>query len=222
MSKNAGYFQLKNRIRLDDYKQLDDGGKGMERLLRYVQEGVEAEGGMISRKAPALFEVALNGAPVKFTTDRETAKEDDKLTLLGIEHPLVRQLMRRHGDLPAAKRALAARSRGEDAVRGVLTIWRVQVHGGKGQYRQSIVTLGLNEAGERSRPIERLATSFRELEPAAEGLVPPEQRVEWVRSVLPEMFQRELAHNGCLADGASFSARLLAWVEVSTLPTLVG
>jgi hypothetical protein len=40
------------------------------------------------------------------------------------------------------------------------------------------------------------------------------QRSESVRAVIPEMVRRELANSGLLADGASISNRLLAWVEL--------
>jgi hypothetical protein len=52
------------------------------------------------------------------------------------------------------------------------------------------------------------------LEPAQQFLFEPVRRAELVRSSVPEMIRRELAHAGVLAEDASFSARLLAWVEV--------
>jgi len=66
-----------------------------------------------------------------------------------------------------------------------LTVWHVQIHGGKGQSHQKVVMLGLNEQGERSRPVERLATILRDLAPAHESLLPVERRAEWVRSLVP-------------------------------------
>ncbi len=207
-------FQDLEGFRLDDYRRFDDGGKGMDRLLRYVQEGVHAANGRVSRRGSTLFDVALNGTQVTFTTDRETAKEDEHLTLLGIEHPLVRRLTHDHRNLPAAHRALVARDRGEPALQGTLSIWHVQVHGGKGQYHQKIIPIGLNEGGERTPAIERLVARLRDLDASHENLLRPERRVEWVRSLLPEMIRRELAHTGSLPDGASFSTRLVAWVEL--------
>lgn len=177
-------------------------------------EGVRAANGSVASPARTLFEATLNGSQVRFTTDRDRAKEDETLTLLGIEHPLVRRLMHGHRISPASQRALVGRAGGEPAVRGVLSIWHVQVHGGKGQYHQRIVTIGLNENGERSRPIERLASNLCDLEVAQECLLAPERRDHWVRSLVPEMIRRELDHNGLLGNGASLSARLLAWVEL--------
>lgn len=207
-------FQDLEGFRLDDYKQFDDGGKGMERLLRYVQEGVRAANGSVATQAVTFYEASLNGTQIRFTTDRDKAKEEEALSLLGIEHPLVRRLISDHRAFPAAQRGLVARVRGDTKIQGAFSIWHVQIHGGKGQYHQKIVTIGLNETGERSRPVERLAANLRELGTAHEGLLSAERRAEWVRSVIPEMIRRELAHSGLLANGASLSVRLLAWVEL--------
>lgn len=207
-------FQDLESFRLDEYKQFDDGGKGMERLLRFVQEGVRANKGTVTCKAPTQYEATVDGTQVRFTTDRERAKEDDNLTLLGIEHALARLLMQKVRDLPAARRCLAGRVLGDGAIRGALSVWHVQIHGGKGQYHQRIVAIGINEQRERSRQIERLAEKVRDLAAAHEALFDTGQRTELVRAVIPEMVQRDLAHNGLLANGASISNRLLAWVEL--------
>lgn len=207
-------FQDLEGFRLDDYKQFDDGGKGMKRLLRFVQESVQANNGTVSCKAPTLYETTFDGSQVSFTTDRERAKDDDNLTLLGIEHPLARLLMQRVRDLPAGRRCVVGRMLGDNAIRGALSVWHVQIHGGKGQYHQRIVTIGINEQRERSRPIERLAERIRDLAVAHEALFESDQRTELIRAVIPEMVRRDLAHNGLLANGASLSNRLLAWVEL--------
>ena len=207
-------FQDLEGFRLDDYKQFDDGGKGMKRLLRFVQDGVQSNKGTVVCKAPTIYEATFDGSEVRFTTDRDRAKDDDNLTLLGMEHPLARQLMQKVRDLSAARRCLVGRIGSDDAPRGALTVWHVQIHGGKGQYHQRIVTIGVNEQRERSRPIERFAEKLRELVVSHEALFHSGQRTELVRAIIPEMVRRELAHNGLLANGASISNRLMAWVEL--------
>jgi superfamily II DNA or RNA helicase len=207
-------FQDLEGFRLDDYKKFDDGGKGMERLLRFVQEGVQGAKGTVACKGPTLYEASLEGSQVRFTTDRDRAKEEDDLTLLGIEHPLVRALMYKQRDLSAGERCLVGKVLRDKEVRGALSIWHVQIHGGKGHYHQRIVTIGLNEAQERSLMIERLAETLQDLAPAQEGLFRPTERANLVRNVIPEMVRRDLTHNGLLVNGASITNRLLAWFEL--------
>ena len=65
------------------------------------------------------------------------------------------------------------------------------------------------------RPVERLADHICELRAAGNSSLSGEQRLRLVREVLPEMIRRELEYSGALPDGASFAARLLAWVELA-------
>ncbi len=208
-------FQDLESFRLDEYKQFDDGGVGMQRLLQYLREGVSGSGGTFQAKGDSLYEVSLNGeTQFALTTSREHAKESDDLTLLGLEHPLVRSLMEDHVGVDAGHRALAGTMPGHGESHGVLTIWRVEVHGGKGQFQRRVVTLGLNAAGERSRAVEQLACRLRDLRPSQVALFSPTKRVELVRKILPEILRRDLVHAGTLPEDASFASRLLAWIEV--------
>ena len=209
-------FQDLDGFRLDDYKQFDDSGKGMERLLRYVQAGVQQAGGTVQPLGPSLYNITLNGeAPQRVSTDRDKAKEDENLSLLGLEHPLVRRLTEEHRRLDADARALVGRLEAGGEASGAVSIWRVEIHSGQGQVQQRILTIGLSPEGERSRILERLTGRLRDLQPCDQTVLSPTRRVEFVRSAVPEMIRRELEHAGVLAEDTSFSARLLAWVEVT-------
>lgn len=208
-------FQDLEGFRLDDYRQFDDGGAGMKRLLQYVRDGVGELGGTITSKGETVYEVSLNGETTsQVTTSRDRAKESDDLTLLGLENPLVLRLRAEHLDLEASHRALAGRLSDPEDASGCLTVWRVEVHGGKGQFQRRIVFIGLDEQGGRSRELERMATRLRQLQPTRTALFDRDRRTSLVRNDLPEMIRRELTHAGSLPEGASFSARLLAWTEI--------
>ena len=153
--------------------------------------------------------------PQRISTDRDKAKEDENLSLLGLEHPLVRRLTEEHRQLGAAERGLVGRLTDGGDVHGAVSIWRVEIHSGQGQVQQRILTIGLNPEGERSRLLERLGDRLRGLQPCDHSVFDPARRTELVRSAVPEMIRRELEHAGVLAEDTSFSARLLAWVEVS-------
>ena len=208
-------FQDLDSFRLDDYKQFDDGGKGMQRLLQYVREGVRLAGGSFETEGTALFRVSLNGLNrMLFTTDRDAAKDREDVTLLGLEHPLVRRLIEDHIRLEAPSRALAGRLSEQSDSKGVLTVWRVQVHGGNGQFHQRIATIGLNHRGERARAVEMAYPSLRSLNTGTEPKSQPEKRTEAIKTVIPEMLRRELVHAGVLSEDASLTTRLLAWIEL--------
>ena len=208
-------FQDLESFRLDDYKQFDDGGAGMERLLQYVRDGVAELGGKVASAGEALYVVSLGGeSTLQVSTNRKNANEREDLTLLGWEHPLVLRLMAGHTGLGASSRALSGCLPGTEDYRGCLTIWRVEVQGGKGRFQRRVLMIGLDEAGERSRRLEQVGTRLRELQSAPTSMFDRQKRTRLVRHDLPAMIQRELTHAGSLAEGASFSARLLAWVEL--------
>ena len=119
-----------------------------------------------------------------------------------------------HRQLGAAERSLVGRLSAGDDVHGAVTIWRVESHSGQGQVQQRILTIGLTPEGERSRPLERLADRIHDLQPSDQAVFDPSRRTELVLSAVPEMIRRELAHAGVLTEDTSFSARLLAWMEV--------
>ena len=217
-------FQDLDGFRLDDYKQFDDGGAGMERLLQYARDGVAQLGGKVTSKGEALYEVSLGGeSTLQVSTNREKANESEDLTLLGLEHPLVLRLMAGHTDLGASSRALSGYLPGIEDYRGCLTIWRVEVQGGKGRFQRRVLMIGLDEAGKRSRRLEQVGTRLRELQLTRPALFDRQKRTRLVRKDLPEMIQRELTHAGSLPEGASFSARPLGMdrVAVGSLPLMM-
>jgi ERCC4-related helicase len=208
-------FQDLEGFRLDDYQEFDDGGRGMQRLLYYLKAGVTMAGGHIVPCGGNRFSVSLNSASeIQITTDRAEAKENENLELLGLELPLIRQLMDEHRQLRASDRALVGRLPSIAGANGVLTCWHVHIHGRGGQYRQQIVVLGIDQRGERSRLIERAVDQMRDLHPAPDSTLLLETRLNLARSTFPELLRRELLHKGVLGDEASFSSRLLAWVEI--------
>src|SRR5262249_17981868 len=86
-------FQDLDRFRLDEYKEIDDGGEGMARLVRYFQATLGRKGAKCIRISGTHFEVEQDReSAFRITTDREAAKEDEQISLLGLEHPLVKQL----------------------------------------------------------------------------------------------------------------------------------
>jgi hypothetical protein len=208
-------FQDLERFHLDDYRRLDDGGKALGRLLRYVREGAQEAGGTVVSRGATRFDVLLDGTEYHLTASREEAREAENLELVGMEHPLVRRLMQQHRQLPPAERCLLARAPAGTEARGVFSVWHAHVYGGQGQYRQRIVVLGLDTQGERSRQLEGLVEGWRGLGAGPQAVFSPARRQELVRRGLPEMLRREMLHTGALTEGATCTARLLAWVELA-------
>lgn len=209
-------FQDLEGFRLDDYKKFDDGGQALRRLLAFVREAVRNEGGVFQADNETTFNASVNGDSVfLFTTDRDAAKRDEKLALLGLEHPLVRRLIDQHRQLPTSARALVGRMPGNGESRGAISTWHVQAQAGKGQFHQRLVTVGLGTNGERSRIVERHADHVLELEPVNKTVFDVDDRAKMVRLTIPAMIRRDLSHAGLLSIDTSMSTRLLGWVELA-------
>ena len=206
-------FQDLEGFRLDDYKQMDDGGKGMARLVRYFQSALARKGAKFIRTSDTHFEVrTATSSSYRITTDRAAAKEDEKMSLLGLEHPVVKQLLDEDRQLEASARAVTA-SQGNGA-RGVLTVWHVSLQDAVQRFVQKVIPIGLDDQGKRSKATEIALLSLGSLCPASEAIFTPAARTELVATLIPEMLRRDLAHNGLLSESVTMDRRLLAWVEL--------
>jgi hypothetical protein len=206
-------FQDLDGFRLDEYKQMDDGGEGMARLLRYFEVSLAAKGGKCFRISDTRFEVQQDGKSTVFiTTDREAAKDDEQLSLLGLEHPLVKQFITEDCQLEGNKRAFVALSPRSDT-NGILTVWHVALQDANDRSVQKIIPLGLDSRGERSKQIEFLVNALERLQPGAKSVSDIDKRAQLVRTVLPDMLRRELLYKGLLSESVNLSWRLLTWIE---------
>ena len=200
-------------FRLDEYKQMDDHGEGMARLVRYFQAALMRKGAKCVRLSATHFLVENANEPAfRITTDREAAKEDEQTSLLGLEHPVVKQLLDADRQLEASARALCA-SQG-DNTKGVLTVWHVSLQDAAQRFVQRVIPIGLDCQGKRNKAIEVLLPSLGSLSPATECIFTTAARTELATNVIPDMLRRDLAHKGLLSDSVTVDRRLLAWVEL--------
>jgi hypothetical protein len=210
-------FQDMDDFRLDDYREFEDGGAGLNRLIEYVRVGVKHLGGEFKEIGKTHIRVSLSGVgDFDVTTDRDEAMKTDDLSLLGLEHPVVEYLMRQSRELDPSKRGIVGKFTGreESIPTGAITFWHIHVHGPGGQYQQRIVPIGIDGNGERSMVIERLTTHLREIQPHAFVISTSPKPRGLLAEIIPEMLQRELTMKGWLPENASYSSKLLAWIEV--------
>jgi hypothetical protein len=210
-------FQDLEGFRLDEYKMMDDGGAGIARLVRYVEESVSQHGGSWRPLSVDTFEVAGITETTRLTQKRETAQADDQLALLGLEHPIVKRLFEQDTSLPADRRGIAATTTGlHFNGSGVLTIWRVVIQNQDGMTTQRVVPIGVDGSGQRRRDLELIASAIRSFGTESLPSLQPEQRSTLLNTELPEIVRRDLAFRGLLSESSSISSRLLAWIEIGT------
>ncbi len=205
-------FQDLEGFNLGDYRRFDDEGRGMRRLIGFVQHASRAFGGDLWPTGDTYFELRMPGRdPIVFTSDREQAIEAETVELLGLEHPGVRELLERCGALPAEERTLVGELSGAPQTLGFLTTWHVTLHGRSGQTQQRICRLGLNGDGDRAAHIERSLSDLRQIRiPPSSEMIASSRLSQLLNGSATKMLHRELVHNGALVEGASYSSKLLA------------
>jgi hypothetical protein len=209
-------FQDLEGFRLDDYKKMDDRGEGMARLMRYVHRSLGSKGQKCVPISDDQFEIVQDSQTrLRITTSRDAAMQDEEVSLLGLEHPLVKRLLEEDRQLEADARAFITASPERGGERGVLTVWHVLLQDPSEHVIHKIAPIGLNYDGKRSNAIEQLANSLGDLFPGAVASFTQAQRQELVVTTLPDTLRRDLAHKGQLLDSVTMAWRLLAWIEVS-------
>src|SRR5215217_6265734 len=124
----------------------------MARLVSYFQAALARKSAKCVRLSDTQFEVQNDHkSAFRITTDREAAKEDEQTSLLGLEHPIVKQLLDEDRQLEPSARALSA-SHANNA-RGVLTVWHVSLKDAAQRFVQKIIPIGFDDYGKRSKSI---------------------------------------------------------------------
>jgi hypothetical protein len=210
-------FQDLDRFNLGDYKQFDDEGRGMQRLLSFAQRAARLDGAEFRPSGKDVFLLNRpNSEPIRFTTDRDKALQEEELNLLGLEHPVVRQWLDAYTSVKPQDRALIGNIEGNGDETGLITIWLVVIHGKGGQVQQKVVRLGISEGGERSPYLERLSQELLRTRPSQTHSFQDKGQIgSLINGTASELLHRELVYSGFLQEEASYSSRLLACIGVS-------
>lgn len=206
-------FQDLDGFSLDEYKPFADVKPGLDRLLEFLRAGLEADGWKVERRGDGTYEAKMPNGEIRsrFTLDREAARATPDLELLGLDHPLMLELLRRGQATPPDKLGLAVS--GPDGP-GVLTWWLVETRGPSGEHRACVLPLGVGADGRRSAALERAGvTLFARSAPQAAGTALSD-RDQLLHEKIEPMLERELQHREIVPEGGSYAAKLVGWVEV--------
>lgn len=208
-------FQELDRFNLGDYQKFDDQGRGMQRLVGFVSRSARLSDWIFRKQDDGKWELIKTGEPnVLFTTDRDAALQDENLHLLGLEHPIVSQLMRKYSAAEAGPRALAGKVN-DLASSGLLTIWKVNTQGKDGQASHRVIRIGITEDGDRAPWLERLEDRLLSMNaPMSKTMNDWKMLANSRKQHLQELLHRELNYSGIITEEMSYSAIPLAVVGV--------
>jgi hypothetical protein len=208
-------FQDLDRFSLQDYLPYADTGRAMDRLREFVASSMSEHGRRLMPVSDTVFEIrdANDRCYGRYTTDREEARANEGLELLGLDHPTVHQEFARwRGLTPEALGCAVATPFGAPCV---LTWWVVDVVAKGGESRSHVVPLAVAPSGERQLVAERQAVMLLGQEPR-ESVMSAAAREELLHRWIEPALHRELQHRGIVsAERGGFGATLIAWIEAS-------
>jgi hypothetical protein len=148
----------------------------------------------------------------RFTTNRDAANAENSPDLLGLDHPLVADLLSAHRNTPPENIGVAVAG-GDAATHGVITCWLVNARMLKGAQRVFLQPIAIREDGQRMPPWERQLD--RHLQGVAKASHWTEgERLDRLREQIEPALDRELDQRGVLSGDGAYTAELIAWIEL--------
>ena len=205
-------FQDLDRFTLDEYQPLANVTEGMGRIIEFMQTAVEGDGKQWQKTGDHGYAVVGQKGSVPetaFTTDREESLGNERLGLLGLDHPLVEKYIGQFRALPPNE--IGVRVQSVDGRTGVLSVWYVTSQGERGETRSHIVPLAIGSDGQRVPMWERSVDQLFRAVSSQRSTNPP---VEILVSACDSMLHRELGHRQIISERRGYEARMIGWVEV--------
>jgi superfamily II DNA or RNA helicase len=206
-------FQDLDSFSLDDYKPFVDVKPGLDRVLEFLRASLAVDGRRIDAKEGSIYVVKGPNDEIvcRITLNREAASERADLDLLGLDHPLVQDALKRWQT--AAPEHIGVAVAGPDGP-GVLTWWLVETRGPSGERRACVLPLGVSDDGKRNGNLERVGAGLFARPGHINSAPTPATRRNLLHDKIEPMLERELQHREIVPAGGSYAAKLIGWVEV--------
>jgi superfamily II DNA or RNA helicase len=206
-------FQDLDSFSLDDYKPFADVKPALDRVLEFLRASLAADGRRLYAQGDSIYVVKERNDEIacRFTLNREAARARADLDLLGLDHPLVQDALKRW-QMASPERIGVAVS-GPDGP-GVLTWWLVETRGPSGERRSCVLPLGVSDDGKRNARLERVGARLFARPGQINGAPTHAKRRNLLHEKVEPMLERELQHREIVPAGGSYAAKLIGWVEV--------
>jgi len=196
-------------FRLDEYRAMGEPDEGMQAIVEFMRAAAQDEGSAFTQNDNRawLWRDAANGKEIALCTKREDTLQQERIELIGLDHPIVSRLLRTYRELPSEEIGCSVRS--SDGRSGGLSVWFVEAHGEQGERRLVLITLASDSAGNRQPSWEREVAAAFSLPPATSTDDEPGKMLLRAHEVL---LQQELQHRGVAAQASGYESRLVAWL----------
>lgn len=204
-------FQDLDRFNLGDYQKYDDEGRGIQRLVEFIIRASHLQGGDFTKTDSSRRLLKLPpDKKVLFTTDRDLAMKEDDLDLVGLEHPIIRELLAHYTSIGNTARAVVG-TIDDIASSGLLCVWLVKTQGKDSQLNRHIISIAITEDGDRAPWLEKLGERLLGLNGSRSGDIDKWQSLANIyKQKIREILHRELQYSGVIEENTTYSSTLLA------------
>jgi hypothetical protein len=206
-------FQDLDRFSLDDYQPFANIDASKQRILGFLRAALEADRGSVEPVGADCFRVTFpeQAEPLVFTLDREVAQRDERIQLMGLDHPLMVRFLKRWC-LQQPEQLGIATAATNGTSRGVLTVWSVEAFGGTSSSTH-VIPIAVDLSGQRIPGLEKRYSEAFAGAPL-ESRLDVVARKQLYRDFVEPALRRELGHRGLAGPSGGHSTELIAWVEV--------
>ena len=205
-------FQDLDGFSLEDYQPFANVASGFDRVVRFLRATLSEQGHRLKWLDERVFTIIpeAGNSALRFTTDRELAREQEGLELIGLDHPLISEALQRWQGLDAGMLGVAVA--GDDGP-AVASWWLIRAEGKDGEQRSFVQSLAVTAEGRRVPRLELLGIDLLTRPPGPASLS-LEHRRELLHDTIEPMIQRELDHRGLVPANGGYSAKLIGWSEI--------
>jgi hypothetical protein len=165
------------------------------------------------KKDEARFDLMSTDGSLKarFTRNREDAASNEKLELLGLDHPIMEEALRKaRGGSPDGLGFVVDGGEGDPIL---MSCWLVESSAGAGEPKTAVQVIAVRADGTRLPAAERQADRYFGLA-AGTPAFSRDQRLELYGKVVEPCLQRELRHKGAANGDGSYSVEMIGYVEI--------
>ena len=206
-------FQDLDGFSLDDYQPFSDVSTGLERLIQFLASALQTRNQRLVKVDNQTYDVmaAEDTFICRFTLDRDTATSDEKVELLGLDHPLVQEELGRWRSLPPEELGVALSAPNKGPV--LLSNWLIETSTRNGEKRAFVQSIAVDANGTRVPAIEKQFSKILKL-PTANKHMEAEERLSLFNLTVEPTLQREIKYKGAADGDGSYSAELIGYAEL--------
>jgi hypothetical protein len=208
-------FQDLDGFSLDDYLPFADVTAGLGALRAFLQVTLPTRSMTLSEAPNGVLEVRGEGGALitRFTTDRDAASAENSPDLLGLDHPLLTELLSAHRATPPEEIGVSVVG-GDDGTSGVISCWLINARMPKGEQRVFLQPIAVRADGQRMPPWERQLDKYLQARAVPSQSTETERLARRHEQIEPAL-DRELGQRGVLSGDGAYTAELIAWVELA-------